>query len=87
MKRKILIEVGLWLFIILYFYLYMKNPLDKEYDSGIISLIIVASVGIISWYFSERTLTDWVYYSWKDIRSRIGYMILLIVFCVVYFIL
>ncbi|HAY31447.1 MAG TPA: hypothetical protein DCX97_08080 [Alistipes sp.] len=75
--KKVPIQTGIWVFIILALYLYIGNPLGKNYNLALIALI----VSIVSLVISL------VLHKFKRKYETIGRLCVLALFCVAYFFL
>lgn len=75
--KKMPIQIGIWVFIILFLYLYIGNPLDKSYHLALIVLMLAVVSLVISL----------VLHKYKRKYETIGRLCVLALFCVTYFFL
>ena len=75
--KKVPIQTGIWVFIILALYLYIGNPLEKNYNLASIALV----VSVISLAIS------FMLHKFKKNHETIGRLCVLALFCVAYFFL
>lgn len=75
--KKVPIQTGIWVFIILALYLYIGNPLEKNYNLALIALV----VSVISLAIS------FMLHKFKKNHETIGRLYVLALFCVAYFFL
>ena len=72
------IQTGIWVFIILALYLYIGNPLEKNYNLALIALVVSVISLVISLVLHNK---------YKRKYETIGRLCVLALFCVAYFFL
>lgn len=73
--KKVPIQTGIWVFIILALYLYIGNPLEKNYNLALIALVVSVISLAISFMlhkFKKNHETIDVCVSWLCFASRIS---------------
>lgn len=74
--KKVPIQIGVWVFIILSLYLYLGNPLEKSYNLALIALILSVFSLVASLFLNKL-----------KIYNEIGRLCILALFCATYFFL
>lgn len=61
MKKKILLKTGFILLLLLYGFLYIRDPLDKNFDIGLIALIFSIFFLIIQVVSRKKEIREIIY--------------------------